>query len=174
AGGNIQRSRGTESHDFPLLEHTKQLGLRGQRQLADLVQKERPLAGGLERALARRVRAGERATLVAEQLTLYEGLGQRGAVHRDERLARAAAQSVHVARDELLTRAALSDDEDSARDRRDASDGVLEPLHRGTSATKRRIIRRVRAQRRDLGEEHASLDRVLHLARDALHRIRLV
>src|SRR5262249_24942788 len=51
-----------------LLERAEQLGLHGERHLTDLVEEERAVAGGLERPLARRVRAGEGATLVPEEL----------------------------------------------------------------------------------------------------------
>src|SRR5439155_1208759 len=57
-----------EPGDLPLLDHPQQLGLRGRRQLADLVQEQRPARGGLEGSLAERVRARKGAALVTEQL----------------------------------------------------------------------------------------------------------
>ena len=91
-----------------LLEHAQQLGLRRQRQLADLVEEQRAAAGGLERAAAQPVGAGEGAALVAEQLALDELLRQRGAVDRDERRLLARPEPVQLARDQLLARAALA------------------------------------------------------------------
>src|SRR6185312_4737444 len=98
--------------DLPLLEHAEQLGLRRAGELADLVEKDRRLPRRLERAFARGVRSGERAAFVAEQLALDQPFGERTAVHGDERLALAAAtaQPMHVARDELLARPALTHD----------------------------------------------------------------
>jgi HlyD family secretion protein len=51
----------------------------------DLVEEERAAVGGLEQAGARGLGVGEGAALVAEQLGLDQVLGQRGAVHLDER-----------------------------------------------------------------------------------------
>src|SRR5690606_4940610 len=100
--------------ELPILEHTQQLGLRGGRQLADLVEKQRAVARALERALAGAIGAGERALLVAEQLGLDQVLGQRRAVDRDERLVRDGRQRVQVARDQLLAGPALAEDQHGA------------------------------------------------------------
>ncbi len=53
-----------------LLENPKQSRLGGGRQLADLVQEDCSLVGGREETVSRRDRAGERAPLVPEELTL--------------------------------------------------------------------------------------------------------
>ncbi len=58
-----------------------------------------------------RARAGERAALVAEQLALEQRLGDRGAVHRDERLAARRAFVVDAAREQLLAGARLAHDQ---------------------------------------------------------------
>src|SRR5438874_700569 len=63
-----------------LLEHAQQLGLERRRDLADLVQQQRPAVGQLEAAAAHPVGAGEGALLVAEQLALQQVLRQGGAV----------------------------------------------------------------------------------------------
>ena len=57
------------------VQEGEQLRLQGQRQLADLVEEERPAVGQLERPGARATRAGERALLVAEELALDEDSG---------------------------------------------------------------------------------------------------
>ena len=62
-------------------------------------------------ALLARVRAGERAALVAEQLGLEQRFGNRGAVDRDERLVGAGAGVVNAAREQLLARARLADEQ---------------------------------------------------------------
>src|SRR5690606_21279231 len=85
-----------------LLERAQQLRLDRGRQLADLVEEDRPAVGGLDRALARRGRAGERAARRAEELGLEEALGHRGAVDGDEGPVGALAGLVDGAGDQLL------------------------------------------------------------------------
>ena len=67
-------------------------------------------------------RAGEGALLVAEQLALQHALGERLAVHRDERPGDAIAPVVQQARDQLLAGAALALDQHRGAARRDAAD----------------------------------------------------
>ena len=67
-------------------------------QVADLVEEEGAAVGQLEAALLAAGRAGEGALLVAEQLGLEQGLGERRAVHRDERPARARLERSWMAR----------------------------------------------------------------------------
>ena len=80
----------------------------GERQLADLVEKQRAAMRQLETARLARVGAGERALLVAEQLGLEQRLGNRGAVDGDERPVVARAERVQRAREQLLAGAALA------------------------------------------------------------------
>ena len=54
--------------DLALLERAEELGLRRERQLADLVEEERSAVRALEPALPLRRSAGEVAALVTEQL----------------------------------------------------------------------------------------------------------
>ena len=77
--------------DLPLLEHAQQLDLRGQVDVADLVQEQRAAVGQLEAALLARLRARERALLEAEQLGFDQRVWQRRATDLDERLASIAA-----------------------------------------------------------------------------------
>ena len=58
-----------------LLQHAQQLGLRGGRHVADLVEEQRAAVGLLEPADAAAIGAGEGALLVAEQLALQQRLG---------------------------------------------------------------------------------------------------
>ena len=74
-----------------------------------------PPCGQLELAALLGHRAGERALLVAEQLGLDQLLGDRRAVHLDERGARARLLcSVDLARDQLLAGAVLAGDQHPA------------------------------------------------------------
>ena len=116
---DLDRLRAADAHELALLEHAQQLHLRRRRNLADLVEKERPRVGQLEAPEPPLGRAGERALLVAEQLALEQRLRQRADVHGDERLVRARTRAACMrARDELLARAALALDEHRARHRR--------------------------------------------------------
>src|SRR5262249_45567478 len=55
-----------DTHEAVIFEKTKKLGLRANRHLADLVEKERTSCGGFDLATHALARAGERAFLVAE------------------------------------------------------------------------------------------------------------
>ena len=73
-----------EPLEAALLEHAQQLGLRDQRHVADLVEKQRAVVGQLEAAGLAIVRAGERAFFVAEDFRFEQRVGQRRAVDRLE------------------------------------------------------------------------------------------
>src|SRR5205809_3162564 len=99
---------------LPLLQHARQLHLRGGRHLADLVQEERAAARRGEQTLLVPNRTRERSLHVPEQLRLEEALRERAAVQRKESPVRARGQLAAVARDDLLPRARLSLDQHRA------------------------------------------------------------
>ena len=78
------RSVAAEPLESALLEHAQQLGLRDDRQVADLVEEQRAVVGQFEAAGLAVVRAGEGALLVAEDLGFEQRVGQRRAVDRLE------------------------------------------------------------------------------------------
>ncbi len=78
-------ARAADAPQSPRLQHAQQLGLQVQRQLADLVQDQRPAGRLLEPAGPSRARAGEGPPLVPEQLALGQLARQRAAVDRHER-----------------------------------------------------------------------------------------
>ena len=90
---------------WPFLQHAEQLRLELERQLPDLVEQNRSAVRQLETADLRRMRAGERAALAAEELALDEVRRQRGAVDDDERTGAAHAPAVNGAREQLFARA---------------------------------------------------------------------
>ena len=99
--------RAADAVDHALLDGAQELGLQPHVHLGDFVEQQRAAGGFLELADAARDRAGEGALLVAEQLGFEQVLGDRRAVDRDERLARARFERrVHVARQHLLAGAA--------------------------------------------------------------------
>ena len=82
--------------------------------------------------------AGERALDVAEELGLEQRLGQRAAVDRHERPIRSVAVLMDGARDELLARAALADDEHRRIGRGGVRDLLVDAGHRRRAPEQRR------------------------------------
>ena len=74
-----------EPFESTLLDRAQELGLVKRRKLANLVQKQRALAGKLELSCFALSRAGERATLIAEELALEQTLGNAWKIDRDHR-----------------------------------------------------------------------------------------
>ena len=105
---DLERRGAADPLELLLLERTKNLRLQGEGQVADLVQKQRAMIRHLELAGLARVRAGERALLVAEQLGLEQGLGNRRAVDRHEGSIGARAHGVQGTREQLFAGAALA------------------------------------------------------------------
>src|SRR5207248_285856 len=95
--------------ELALLEHAQELGLELDRDLADLVEEERPAVRELEAAEPILDRPGEGALHVAEELALEELPRNRAAIHLDERSVAPRAPVVDRACDELLARAGLTE-----------------------------------------------------------------
>jgi len=72
------------------LQYPQQLDLHLQRHVADFVEKQRAAFGKLEAAHSGGQRAGEGTLFMSEQFTFQEVGGNRAAVHRHERVSRAA------------------------------------------------------------------------------------
>src|SRR6185437_13114294 len=89
-------------------QDTQQLGLCADGHLADFIEKDRAVVGGLELANLLLRRAGERAFLVTEQLTLQQRLGQRGTVETDEGAILTRAGVMDGAGDQFLAGTALA------------------------------------------------------------------
>src|SRR5439155_733464 len=127
-----------EPRQLAVFENTEQLRLNRKLQLPDLVEEQGSVSCCLEGALAKAVGAGKRAALMSEQLALDELFGQRGAVHRNQRGARARSQPVQFARNQFLSRAAFPDNQDAAWNRRHTRDRGTQRPHRYTVADERR------------------------------------
>src|SRR5947209_4347191 len=167
----IDRLGSPEPRDFALFQHAQELRLRRRRQIADLVEEERPTTSRLEGALTRGIGARECAPLVSEQLALDELMRQCRAVDRDKRPFGIGAEAVQLASDELFARAAFSDDQHGAGYRRDADDRLLELRERGTRAHERRLEPEPAPEQRDLLAQPTAVDRVLDFLRNPLHRL---
>src|SRR3989441_86362 len=90
----VVRRVGSETTDAPhhtVLDDPQQLRLDRLRHLDQLVEEQRAPVGGLEQAGLVAHRAREGALAVAEHLGLEQRLGERGAVHGDERATGAPA-----------------------------------------------------------------------------------
>ena len=74
--------------DFSLFENPQQLGLGWQWKLADFIKEQNATVGGLEFSLVIAGGTGEGTLLVAEQLSLDQGLGDAAAIYGDQRAAR--------------------------------------------------------------------------------------
>src|SRR6185503_14152886 len=105
------RFRVSEGGDFALLDRSQELRLDRQRQLGDLVEKQRSAIRGTKVSGSGALRAGERSALVAEELRFGEIARKRGAVERVE-TTRAPAPQMDRVRDLLFARTGGADQDD--------------------------------------------------------------
>jgi hypothetical protein len=146
-----------EAEEAAPLDRAEELRLRGQGELAYLVEEQGAARGALEEARLGGVRAGERALRVAEELALDERVGDRGAVDGHER-ARATGRSVvDGISGVLLADARLAGDQDRKLGGRDGFDLPPHQLQRGTDAEHLRAIRVATRARELLDDEPALL-----------------
>src|SRR5229473_8284203 len=81
----------TETAMLFFLQGAQQLGLKTERQLSDLVEKQRPAIGHLHKTGLRRHRPGEGSFLVAKKLGFEQVLRQCGTIDCDESMHRTTA-----------------------------------------------------------------------------------
>src|SRR6185503_12758024 len=128
----------SEPSHHALIDDGQQLRLERLRQGSDLVQEDGALVRGLEEPELRLPRVGERAALVAEELGLSQGVGNRRAVDVHELARRARAQAVDEAGDQALARPGLALQEDGGEPAPDVLTAgkpahcLPHGLHRGT------------------------------------------
>src|SRR5882672_1608596 len=75
-----QRARASQTFELPFLEHAQQLGLKLERDVADLIQKYRSAIGQFKAADALRDSAGKSAFLVSEELAFEQARWNGGTV----------------------------------------------------------------------------------------------
>ena len=92
---DADRLRAAHPNELPFLQHPQQLDLKLERQIADLIEEERPALGQLEPPNFPNVRAGEHPAFVTEQLALDQATGDRAAIERDQRLVGSGALPVN-------------------------------------------------------------------------------
>src|SRR4029077_20841731 len=98
------RLAAAQSLELLFLQDAEEFRLQLQRQIADFVEEERALVRQLESPFGLRKRSCERASFVAEELTLEQGSGNRGAVHFYKRPPVSHTVVVHGTCDNLLPR----------------------------------------------------------------------
>jgi hypothetical protein len=102
---------GADRAHFMFLQHTQQLDLQPQRQIADFVEEQRAARSFLEQPFTRAQGAGESAFDMTEQFRLQQRFRDGGAVDRHERAGMAWAGAVNGARQELLAGAGFTADQ---------------------------------------------------------------
>src|SRR6185369_170489 len=126
----LHRVVAADAVELAVGEDAQEARLQVERHVADLVEEERAAVGLLKAAAPRRLRTGERAALVAEELRLEQVLRDRRGVDRDERAARARAVLVQRVGDEFLAGPRLAGDEDGDDALAQAPDRTEDVLHR--------------------------------------------
>src|SRR6266481_4057829 len=98
-----KRARTAQPLELPLLQHAEQFGLQFERNLSDLVQKDRAAIGHFETADALRDCSSECTLFVSEQLAFQQTCRNRRAVELDERLRAPRAQIMNSSRNQLFS-----------------------------------------------------------------------
>src|SRR5271154_6525081 len=93
------------------VEHAQQLDLSLKLEFSDFIEKERALVGEFEQAGLGRIRAGEGALFVTEQLALDQVLGQRSTVDVDPGPAAPIRSLVNRVGDEFLAGSGFAGDQ---------------------------------------------------------------
>ena len=124
------RGVGPEGGDNFFLEDPQQLGLQRDRQAADLVEKQGPLAGIFELADLALHRPGEGSLEMAEKFRFHHLGGHGPHVDGDEGMVGAAADLVDGAGHQFLAGTGLAADQDRITLGGDRLDDVVEPVHR--------------------------------------------
>src|SRR5450755_4198597 len=92
---NLNLAMTAQTEERLAIQHAQQFDLSLQLQLANFVEKKRALVGHFKEAWLRYVGPAERAFFVAEEFTLHEILGKRGAVDVNPRPAAAMGRFVN-------------------------------------------------------------------------------
>ncbi len=114
---------------FPLLQNSQQLGLHGDGQLSDFIQKNRAALSHLKLSLFLRDGARESSSFMSEQFALQQGLSDGGAVNGDKRFVGAAAIGVNRSRHQFFSRAALARDQHCRVPPRHAGNKIIDFVH---------------------------------------------
>jgi hypothetical protein len=116
------------------LQNPQQLGLEGQREIANLIQENRPPVRQLKLPFLLRNRAGERAFLVAKQFAFQQLWGERHTIHGHKGVLGARTPLMDGARYDFLTRTAFAQQQDGGVRRGYAMHQAQHGLHPCTGA----------------------------------------
>ena len=128
------RARVPHRLEFPFLDDAQKLGLGGQGNISDFVQKQGSASGHFEHSLLVDHGAGERTLDVPEHFAFQKIFAQRIAVHGHEGLVLAQAVVVDRARNQFLPGSALAGQHDRAVRGRALCDQPIHVLHLRTRA----------------------------------------
>ncbi len=156
-----------------LLQDAQQLHLRVHAHVADLVEEERASVRLLKPADAARIGAGESAFLMTEKLAFQQRLRNGTTIHRDERLIGPRAVLIDRPGDQFLAGASLAADEHRHGLGSDASDFLVDFLHRAGAADQRVGSSRGFAEGNRLAHHPAARDRAPEQLDEILHFERL-
>ncbi len=111
---DLSRARGAHALELPVLQDTQQFRLKLQREVADLVQEDRPAVCQFEPALPIGRRAGKCTALVTEELAFDECRRERGAVDAHEVVPLPPAVCVNGPREQFFARSRFAEQQDRA------------------------------------------------------------
>src|SRR5579863_4070003 len=126
---HFDRVRAAQAHEFALLDHAQELGLRFGADGGDFVEENGALVGDFEEAFFRRDGAGEGALHVAEKLRFEEVDGNRAGVDGDEGFVGARGRRVNRFGDQLFAGPAFAGDEHGGARGRHLSDKIEHGEH---------------------------------------------
>src|SRR6516164_3343838 len=121
---------GTDPAELAVLKKLQELGLQGQIELGDFIQKERAAVRQLNTAGLGTIGAREGSLFVSEQLAFEQGAGDRGAVDLDVRAGAPGRPAMDHACDDVFARAALAMDKNRNVGSGDLVESRPERLHR--------------------------------------------
>ena len=123
------RARGTHPFELAFLQHAKELRLLRHREVRDLVEEERTAVREFEASDAVRLRVGECALGVAEELAFEYAFGKSAEVHGDHRARGARRGGVQPRGHDFLSGAVLARDQRVRVGRSDAFHEAQDGLH---------------------------------------------
>jgi hypothetical protein len=121
-----------DSHEGTVLQHLQQLGLNGQIEAADLVQKERTVVGLLHPAEFGRHGACKGSLLIAKKLGFKQRVRDCGAAYFNQRATGAHGKGVQEPHTDLFAGAALTLDKDGDIGLRYPLQLISDGLHGGS------------------------------------------
>ena len=128
---DIHRNGLGAAHPYhtPVLDHTQQLRLQVQRNIADLIKEQCPAIGLFELAHMVRVGIGEGALHMTEEFTFKQRLSDGASINGHHRLLTPEAVGVDLPCQHILTGAVLTGDEHCSICRGDLIKGLADVGH---------------------------------------------